>query len=111
ATCPAIGAAVVVGGLFNGYVGPRAYAIAVVILGGLLAWGGRRIHQPLVANVASLAALLVIGLLPAVAVGGPGAIADINSLVHHALTERNLVRPPVLLTPGFAALMGWIMAT
>lgn len=110
ALCPALGAAVVVGGLFDGYVGPRGYAIAVVILAGLLAWSARRLNHPVFTNLAILAGLVVIGLLPAVAVGGPGVVGDLNSLVKHALAERNLVRPPVQLTPGFAAILGWVMA-
>src|SRR5207248_9093651 len=89
ALCPAIGAAVVVGGLFDGYVGPRGYAIAVVILGGLLAWGARRLRQPLVTNAAILGGLVLLGLLPLLAVGGTDALFNLNSVIKHALAERN----------------------
>lgn len=107
--CPTVAAGVLVGGIFSG-LSPRGYAVLAAILGGLVAYGAQRARNAIASNVAVIFGILVVGILPALAVGGFGATLDLGNLVTHATAQAHLVRPPISLTPGFAALLGWIMA-
>ncbi|MHB8510307.1 MAG: DUF3488 and transglutaminase-like domain-containing protein [Candidatus Dormibacteria bacterium] len=107
--CPTVAAAVIVGGIFNG-LSPRGYAILAAVLGGLVAYGAQRARNPVFTNLLVIGGLVVIGILPALAVGGFGAAGQLGNLIGHATAQAHVVRPPITLTAGFAALLGWIMA-
>lgn len=109
ALLPAIGAAVIAGGIFTGPA-PRIYAIAAVLAGSLLALFAQRLTSPWLSNLVALAGLFAVGVAVAMAVDGPGAAGRLGSLLSHAVAQSRLVRPPISLTGGFAALLAWIMA-
>jgi hypothetical protein len=107
--CPTVAAVALVAGIFSG-VSPRVYAVLAAILGGLLAYTGQRFKNAFLSNLMVVLGIFVVGLLPAILEGGPGALGNLGSLLSHAAAQAHLVRPPVSLTPGFAALLGWISA-
>jgi hypothetical protein len=106
---PTIAAASLVGGIFSG-LSPRGYAVLAAILGGLVAYGAQRTRNAVASNLVVLFGIFIVGILPALAVGGFGATFQLGSLITHATAQAHLVRPPISLTPGFAALLGWIAA-
>lgn len=107
--CPTMAAGVFVGGIFNG-LSPRGYAILAAILGGLVAYGAQRLRSAVATNLLVLVGLAIVGLLPALAVGGFDAVFHMAGALSHASAQAHLVRPPITITPGFAAFLGWIMA-
>ena len=107
--CPTVAAVALVAGIFNG-LSPRGYAILSAILGGLLAYAGQRARNALVSNLIVVVGIFIVGVLPAIAEGGFGALFNLGTLLSHAASQAHLVRPPISLTPGFAALLGWICA-
>jgi hypothetical protein len=108
--CFSAGSAAVAGGIFTGLVGSRLVAALAAILGGLAAYGMRRVRSPLVSAAGVAGVIFFIGVLAALAVGGAQAVAHISSGVTGALKQVHLVRPPIDMTSGFAALVGWLMA-
>ena len=109
ALLPAVAAAAMAGGIFNG-VAPRVYAIAAAILGGLLGYAAQRIRSPILANGFVLVGLVAVGVLPALAFGGVDQVGHLPQLVAKSATQSRILRPPIDLTTGFTALLTWIMA-
>ena len=107
--CPTVAAVALVGGIFTGFT-PRGYAVAAAILGGLLAYAGQRARNALISNLVAIVGLFVVGVLPAIAEGGVSGLFNLGGLLSHAAAQAHLVRPPIALTPGFGALLGWISA-
>jgi transglutaminase superfamily protein len=106
--CTAVAAGVLAGGIFTDFEA-RIYAIGAAILGGLLAFGAYRIKSSIGSNLVILGGLFVIGLATGLAAGGPDSLTHLRGLVAQAVAQAHLVRPPIAITGGFAALLGWIM--
>lgn len=104
---PVIAAAVMVGGVFTG-VGGRIYAALAGILGVGLAVGASRLRKAVPANLAIFVGLFAIGLI-AVAPAGVGNLGNLRSLVVEAAKSGDVLRPPVPLTAGWQAIIGWLM--
>ena len=104
------GAALVAGGLFTGAFTPRFVAVLATLLGTALAYVLRRTKSPLVVAIATVGGIVAIGVLSLVIVGGFGNLTKVGDLVSKALTQSDLLRPPISMTAGFGALVGWLMA-
>ena len=104
---PTIGAAIMVGGVFTG-IGARFYAVVAGALGVALAVLAGRLRRPVGANVLIVGGLFAIGLLMVVP-SGVENIGAIRSLAAEAASSGDVVRPPVPLTPGWQAIIGWLM--
>jgi hypothetical protein len=104
-----VAAAVMTGGVFQG-TSPRFYAGVAGVLGIGLALGAARIRRPLLANVLIIAGLFAIGILM-VLPDGFADVASIRSLVTSSIASGKVLRPPAPFTPGWAAMLGWIMGT
>jgi hypothetical protein len=104
---PTIAAAIMVGGIFTG-PGARIYAAIAGILGVALAAFAARLRKPLVANVIILAGVFLIGLLIMLP-SGVGHIGSLRAEVSTAMSDGNLLRPPVPLKPGWQAIIGWLL--
>ena len=105
-----IGTGLVAGGLFTGLVTPRLVAVITTLLGAALALGLRRLRSPVLVALGLIFGVIVIGAVGAIIVGGPSALGDIRDVISKALTQSDLLRPPIRMTAGFAILMGWLMA-
>lgn len=106
---PTIAAAIMVGGIFKG-VSPRIYAVVGGILGVALAFGVSKIrNKPVLSNVAIALGLFGIGLL--LLAPNLGNVTRIQTLVAAAAQEGNVLRPPVIFTSGWQAIVGWLMGT
>lgn len=103
-----IGASVMVGGIFIG-VSPRIYAGIASLLGIGLAIGVQRIKRPIPANLVAAGGIFCIGLL-LVAGTGIGGLADLRTEIAKAIVSGKVLRPPADFTPGWAAILGWIMS-
>lgn len=106
--CTAVAAAILAGGIFTD-VEARIYAIVAALLGGALAYGAYRIKSSIGSNLAIVAGLFAIGLVMGLASSGPDSLTHLRALVAQAVAQAHLVRPPIAITTGFAALLGWIM--
>jgi len=104
---PVIAAAVMVGGVFTG-IGGRFYAATGGMLGVLLAVGSSRLRKALPANLAIFVGLFAIGLLMVIP-AGIGNLGDLRGLVAEAAKSGDVLRPPVPLTAGWQAIIGWLM--
>lgn len=104
---PTAAAAVMVGGVFTG-PGARVYAVVAGALGVALALVAGRLRKPLGANLVIVVGLFAIGLLM-VLPSGVGNLGAIRSLAAEAATSGDVLRPPVPLTPGWQAIIGWLM--
>jgi hypothetical protein len=104
---PTIAAAVMVGGVFTG-VGARFYAGVAGVLGVVLALAAHRIRRPLAANVVIALGLFLIGVLMVVP-SGLGNVTSVKALASAASNSGDVLRPPVPLTPGWQAIMGWLL--
>ncbi|MEY2461572.1 MAG: hypothetical protein QOG30_3402, partial [Acidimicrobiaceae bacterium] len=104
---PVLGAAVMVGGVFNG-VGGRIYAGVAGALGIGVALLLRRSRRPLLTNGLIVVLLFAIGVLMVIP-SGPDRIGQLNSLVSSAASSGDVLRPPVDLTPGWQAIIGWLV--
>jgi transglutaminase superfamily protein len=102
-----VAAGVMVGGIYQG-ASPRLYAIAGGILGVALAFGAARLRKPLALNVVVLVGLFVVGLVVVLPTGA-GNIVNVRSLAQSAADSSHVLRPPVPFTPGWAAIIGWLM--
>ena len=103
------GTAIVGGGLFTGLFTPRFVAVLAALLGCALGLFVARVSSPTLVVVATVGGIFVLGLLGAAIVGGPGAIPDLADLLSKSFTEANLLRPPIRMSTGFGALVGWLM--
>jgi hypothetical protein len=104
---PTLAAALMVGGVFTG-PGARVYAVAAGALGVALATVAGRLRRPLGVNGVIVVGLFMIGLL-LVLPSGVGNVGAIRSLAAEAATSGDVLRPPVPLTPGWQAIIGWLM--
>ena len=104
---PVMAAGVMVGGVFTG-VGARFYAVIAGLLGVALAAAASRFRKPLVANVAVAVGLFAIGLLMVIP-SGAGNVGALRGLVSEAASSGDVLRPPVPLTAGWQAIIGWLM--
>ncbi len=104
---PVLAAAIMAGGVFSG-VGGRIYAAVAGILGVLLALALRRLRKPVVLNLLAIVGLFAIGVL-LVLPAGIGSVGSLRNDVASAAASGNLIRPPVPLTPGWQAIIGWLM--
>jgi hypothetical protein len=103
-----LAAAVMAGGVFTG-ISPRPYAAIAGVLGIALGATASRIRRPLVSNLAIVSGLFLIGLFT-LALTGPDHLTQVSSLVQEASKAGNVLRPPVKFDPGWAAILGWLMA-
>jgi len=97
------------GGVFSGLVAARAYSAFAAIAGVGIAYALRRTRSLLATTIGIVGGIFVIGALVAVAAGGAHAFGNLTSDVSQALKETRVVRPPINITPGFAALLAWLM--
>ncbi|HVW31928.1 MAG TPA: transglutaminaseTgpA domain-containing protein, partial [Acidimicrobiia bacterium] len=104
---PAIAAAVMAGGVFIG-VEARLYAAVAAVLGVALAVGAARFRSPVAANAVIIGGLFGIGLLMVVP-SGLGNVASVGRLASQASASGDVLRPPVALTPGWQAILGWLL--
>lgn len=103
-----LGAAVMVGGIFQG-AGGRVYACVFAAAGvGLGAWAAR------MRRADSTLALVAVGLfaagLVAVLPSGYSNLVHLRQAVSLASKEGSLLRPPVAFLPGWHAVVGWLLA-
>ena len=104
---PVIGAAVMVGGVFEG-VGSRVWAGVGGLLGVALALLARRIRRPGIANLVIIGGLFAIGLIVVIPTGLDN-VAKARELAQQAAASGDVLRPPVRFTPGWQAIVGWLM--
>ena len=104
---PTLAAAVMAGGVFID-ADARAYASVAGLLGVALAVGASRFRSPAVTNAAVIGGLFAIGLLMVVPTG-LGNVAAVRKLVAQAAASGDVLRPPVELTAGWQAILGWLM--
>jgi len=105
---PSIAAAIMVGGVFTG-AGARVYAAVAGLLGVALAASASRLRRAAVLYVVVLAGLFVIGVLMAMP-SGLANVTSLASLTSAAAHAGDVLRPPVPLTPGWQAIIGWLMS-
>ena len=106
---PTLAAAIMVGGVFTG-VGARVYASVAGVLGVVLALIlSRLFSRPLLAYVLMIVGLFGIGILMVVP-SGLGNVTSVGNLASEATKSGNVLRPPVPLTPGWQAIIGWLLA-
>jgi hypothetical protein len=105
---PSLAAAIMVGGVFTG-VGARIYASVAALLGVALALVlSRLFSRPLLAYVLMVVGLFSIGLLMVVP-SGLNNVTAVGNLASEATKSGNVLRPPVPLTPGWQAIIGWLL--
>jgi len=104
---PTLAAAIMVGGIFSG-VGARVYAAIAGLLGVALAIGASRIRKPLLANLSIVVGVFAIGLL-LIVVSGVDYVGSLRSQISSAVSDGNVLRPPVPLRPGWQAIIGWLL--
>ncbi len=107
AALPVVAAAVMVGGIFQGF-SPRFYAAVAGLFGVGLASVAVRVRRPLAANAVVVVGLFGIGLLM-IATRGPANMFEVRELVGEAVASGNVLRPPVPFVIGWYALVGWLM--
>lgn len=105
---PVIAAAVMVGGIFKGAT-PRIVAAVAGLLGIALAAGLARMRKPLLMMVCNILGLFVIGLIVVVP-SGLDNVFNVGALVSAARGGSDVLQPPVEMTPGWQAIIGWLMA-
>ena len=105
---PVIATGILVGGVFTG-IGARFYAVIGGLLGIGLAVGVARMRR----NAGLTTLLILVGLfaigLVMVIPSGIGNVGSIRALAAEAAASRAVLRPPVGLTPGWQAIIGWLM--
>ncbi|HEV7861602.1 MAG TPA: transglutaminase domain-containing protein, partial [Acidimicrobiia bacterium] len=104
---PAIAAAVMAGGVFIGFEA-RVYAAVAAMRGVALAVGAARFRSPVAANLVIIGGLFGIGLLMVVP-SGLGNVASVGRLASQASSSGDVLRPPVELTAGWQAILGWLL--
>lgn len=105
---PTLAAAIMVGGVFTG-AGARVYAGVAGLLGVVLAVAlSRLFSRPLLAYVLMLVGLFSIGLLMVVP-SGLENVTRVGTLASDATQSGNVLRPPVPLTAGWQAIIGWLL--
>ncbi|MBA3654744.1 MAG: hypothetical protein H0W70_11200, partial [Actinobacteria bacterium] len=104
---PVIATAVMVGGVFSGS-SSRIYAAVAGILGIAVALGAKRARNATQSYIIIAVGLFAIGLLMVVP-SGLGNVTAAGQLASEAARLGNVTRPPVTLTPGWQAIIGWLM--
>ncbi|HLF41419.1 MAG TPA: hypothetical protein VI854_08095, partial [Acidimicrobiia bacterium] len=104
---PTLAAAVMAGGVFIG-AEARVYAAVAGVLGVALAVGAARFRSPAASNAVVVGGLFAIGLLM-VTPSGLGEVASVRRLAAQAAASGDVLRPPVELTAGWQAILGWLM--
>jgi hypothetical protein len=104
---PAIAAAVMAGGVFIGFEA-RVYAAVAAMLGVALAVAAARFRSPVAANLIIVGGLFGIGLLMVVPTG-LGNVTSVGRLASQASSSGDVLRPPVELTAGWQAILGWLL--
>ena len=104
---PAIAAAIMAGGVFIGFEA-RIYAAVAAALGVALAVWASRFRSPVVSNAVIIGGLFGIGLLMVVP-SGLGNVASVGRLASQASSSGDVLRPPVELTAGWQAILGWLL--
>ncbi|HEY0400084.1 MAG TPA: transglutaminaseTgpA domain-containing protein, partial [Acidimicrobiia bacterium] len=104
---PAIAAAVMAGGVFIGFEA-RVYAAVAAMLGVALAVAAARFRSPVASNLIIVGGLFGIGLLMVVP-SGLGNVASVGRLASQASSSGDVLRPPVELTAGWQAILGWLL--
>jgi hypothetical protein len=103
-----LGAAVMAGGIFNG-ITPRLYAAVAGMLGVGLAVLVARVRRTWMVVLLVAAGLFLVGVV-AVLPSGIDAVANLQVLVSKAAASTKNIRPPIDMTPGWTAVVAWIMA-
>ncbi|MCA1711810.1 MAG: DUF3488 and transglutaminase-like domain-containing protein, partial [Actinobacteria bacterium] len=98
--------AIMVGGIFTGVAG-RVYAAVGALLGLALALAISRVRRPLLANGLIIAGVFAIGVLLVVP-SGVGNVVRLVDAVSAARADGNVLRPPVPMSPGWQAIIGWL---
>ncbi|HEV8626955.1 MAG TPA: transglutaminase domain-containing protein, partial [Acidimicrobiia bacterium] len=104
---PAVAAAIMAGGVFVGFEA-RLYAALAAVLGVALAVGASRFRSPVASNAVIIGGLFGIGLLMVVP-SGLGNVASVGRLASQASSSGDVLRPPVELTAGWQAILGWLL--
>lgn len=104
---PTLAAAVMTGGVFID-ADARVYAAVAGLLGVVLAVFASRLRSPVASNAAVVIGLFSIGLLMVVPTG-LGNVAAVRRLAAQAAASGDVLRPPVELTAGWQAILGWLM--
>ena len=105
---PVVAAGIMVGGVFTG-IGARFYSVVAGLLGiGLALSIARMRRRPLLGTLLIIVGLFAIGLLLVVP-SGLGNVAQVRALAGEAAKSREVLRPPVSLSPGWQAIIGWLM--
>ncbi len=104
-----LAAAVMVGGVFVG-ISPRIWASIAGILGIVAAARVRQIKNPIVMNVAIALSITAIGIVMTIPAGALNDILNLGPFIREAVTAGDVTRPPVELTLGWRAILGWLMA-
>lgn len=108
ASAATLAAAVMVGGVFVG-ISPRIWAAIAGILGVFVSARVRQIKNPIVMNVAIGVSIFAIGIILTVPAGALNDILNLGPFVREAVTAGDVTRPPVELTLGWRAILGWLM--
>lgn len=103
-----LAAAVMVGGVFIGVLRPRLWAGVAGLLGIALAIATNRLRRPLVMYITVVVGLFGIGLLLVLPTGIEN-LFGLGPVVRKAVTSGDVLRPPVPLTAGWLAIVGWMM--
>lgn len=104
-----IAAATVVGGVFIG-AESRVITCVTAVLGVVVAYAVSKIKGAVTANLLLVVGIGVIGLA-AMIPAGFGTIGSVSHYVSQAAHEGDILRPPLEFTPGWHAILGWLMAT
>lgn len=104
-----VGAAIVIGTLFDGPVG-KIYPALAGIAGIVIAAQASRRRSPLVVNLTILVGILLTGLL-LVATSGLDNVVHLVDTLKSSSAARGVMRPPAEFLPGWRAIVGWTMAT
>lgn len=102
-----LAAAIMTGGVFIG-VTPRINAAVAGVIGVALGVLVNRVRRPALMYSAIVLGIFAVGLLLVVPTGF-GNIFDLKALTKQAATIGDVRRPPVEFTPGWRAIVGWLM--
>ncbi len=105
---PLAASAVIAGGLFLGFP-PRVYAVVGAIAGVGTAIAARLVRNPILQNLVILAGVVLAGILVVL----PTGLGNVSGLAEQVLTDiasGNVLRPPLLFTTGWLAILVWLMA-
>ncbi|MHB1911954.1 MAG: transglutaminase family protein, partial [Acidimicrobiales bacterium] len=104
-----LGAAVMIGGIFQG-AGGRIYACVFAVAGVGLGVVASRLRRASTALPLIALGLFAAGLLAALPTGYSNLV-HVKAAVSLATREGSILRPPVDFLPGWHAIVGWLMAT